>query len=197
MSADIIELLRTALENLDWNYVTLSRVQYFDGKKPPEFASEAHWLERPFAYELYHQLRTLWETKKFECDCVIHAEVYKKYQAIKDLDKMPDFLFHLPEPNRNLAVVEIKLAANPGLQDDLDKLTLFQSILGYQHLVEIVIGTDAQLGEIDTVLQIWAGESEQVGTESTIEILYVSLSDKKVRHRRTTYTHSSCRLGRG
>jgi hypothetical protein len=112
MSVDLIKLLCTALENLDWNYVTLSRVQYFHGKKPPDFSSKAHWLERPFAYELYHQLRRMWATNGFESACVIHAEVYKEYQQIKNLDKMPDFLFHLPEPDRNLAVVEIKLAAN-------------------------------------------------------------------------------------
>lgn len=73
---------------------------------------------------------------------------------------------------------------------------LFHSILRYQHLVEIVIGTDARLGKIDTVINIWAKESERVGDASAIDILYVSLDDKKVRHRRTTYSHSNSRLSR-
>src|SRR5260370_35144885 len=193
MKADFIDLLRKALENLDWNYVTLSRVQYFQEKNPPQSANKAHWLERPIAYDLYHQLRCLWETNTFDSDCVIHAEVYKKYQAIKNLDKMPDFLFHLRKPNCNVAVVEIKLAANPGLQDDLDKLTLFHNILRYEYLVEIVIGTEEQLDGVDLALSIWAKESEQVGGTSNIDVLYVSLDDKKVRHRRIRYTQSTLR----
>jgi hypothetical protein len=196
MSVDFIKLLCTALENLDWNYVTLSRVQYFHEKKPPDFSSEAHWLERPFAYELYHQLRRMWDTNGFESACVIHAEVYKKYQEIKNLDKMPDFLFHLPKPDCNVAVLEIKLAANPGLQKDLDKLTLFRNILRYEHLVEIVIGTDAELRETETVLNIWAKESKQVEGASLIEILYLSLDDKSVWYRPTVYAHSTARMYR-
>src|SRR6266567_9190786 len=162
MSVDFVKLLCTALENLDWNYVTLSRVQYFEGKKPPELNSKAHWLERPFAYELYHQLRCMWATMGFESACVIHAEVYKKYQAIKNLKKMPDFLFHLPKLDCNVAVVEIKLAVNPGLQEDLDKLTLFHNILKYQYLIEVIIGTDAELREAEAVLHRWAEESQRV-----------------------------------
>jgi hypothetical protein len=194
MSVDFVKLLCTALENLDWNYVTLSRVQYFHGKKSPDFSSEAHWLERPFAYELYHQLRRMWATNGFESACVIHAEVYKEYQQIKNLAKMPDFLFHLPEPDCNLAVVEIKLAANPGLQDDLDKLTLFRSILRYEHLVEIVIGTDVQLGKTEALLNLWAEESKRANSPTEIDILCLSLDDKKVQHRRIIYAHSTSRL---
>ena len=193
LKTHFIDLLRKALESLDWNYVTLSRVQYFHGKKPPEFVKKEHWLERPFAYEFYHQLRCLWRAGGFDSDCVIHAEVYKKYQAIKDLDKMPDFLFHLPEPNRNVAVVEVKLAANDGLQNDLNKLTVFQEILHYEYLVEIVIGTDAELEDVDLILKIWARESERIGHVKHIDVFYVSVDTKKVWHRRTIYSHSALR----
>jgi hypothetical protein len=105
MEDRFLDLPSTALKNLDWRCVTLSRVQYEHGQKPTGIGNP-HWLERPFAYELYHQLRLIWSEEQFESDCVIHSEVYKKYQQIKDLEKMPDFLFHLPKPDSNLAVVE-------------------------------------------------------------------------------------------
>jgi hypothetical protein len=54
MATDILQLIGIALSKLDWSYVTLSRVHYFDDKRAPEVKGEFRWQERPFAYELYH-----------------------------------------------------------------------------------------------------------------------------------------------
>jgi hypothetical protein len=147
----IVEALLTAVNNIDWRYVTLSRRRYNETHNCTGLG-DPHWLERPFAYEIYHQLRRVWEANVFEC--VIQAEVFKKYQQIQDLKKMPDLLVHDPQYDRNLAVVEIKLAANgeKNLLDDLKKLALFRRVLRYETLVEIVIGSDVDLAVMKSFL---------------------------------------------
>src|SRR5438034_4135863 len=107
----MIDTIAGALTNIDWAYVTLSRLQYENSYLPIRYG-DPHWLERPFAYEIYHQLRLLWE-KKQDFDCVIQGEVFKYYQEIRELKRMPDLLLHKPNSNeKNLTVIEIKLAAD-------------------------------------------------------------------------------------
>lgn len=140
----MVGLLKTAVSNIDWRYVTLSRRRYNESRVCVKLG-DSHWLERPFAYEIYHQLRLIWAADVF--DCLIQAEVFKRYQEVKDVKKMPDFLIHDPVSDHNVAVVEIKLAANADkkLMDDLKKLALFRRVLHYEILVEIIIGLDADL----------------------------------------------------
>ena len=192
MATDILQLIGIALSKLDWSYVTLSRVHYFDGKRAPEAKGEFRWQERPFAYELYHQLRLIWDGASFDSDCVIHSEVAKEYQKIKELgDKIPDFLFHLPQPDCNWAVVEVKLAKNPKLQDDFDKLTVFASDpLNYRLLIEVIIGSDAELRTCELRLGQWEQFSKQGKNPANIDVFFVSVDTHGISHKRTAYTHS-------
>lgn len=82
-------------------------------------------------------------------DVVIQGEVDKGYQAIRDLDRVPDFLLHRPNSDeRNFAVIEVKLAAfAQHIEGDLNKFVSFRNRRGYQHFVEIVIGHSRQLDE--------------------------------------------------
>jgi hypothetical protein len=147
----MLDLILEAVEAIDWDYVTLSRLRYGRDNKPAGLAHVRRWHERPFAYEIYHQARCIWEIRGLKKTCLIQAEVLKRYQEIKSLGKMPDLLFHVPERGPNFAVVEIKLASNrrKSLDSDLRKLRGFQRILGYRWLVEIVIGTPLQLARIE------------------------------------------------
>jgi len=178
----MLHVIRRAVENIDWRFVRLSRLRY-EGYIPVVLG-DLHWLERPFAYEIYHQLRLIWSEA---LDCVIQAEVLKRYQEIRDLEKMPDLLFHVPDSRRNLAVVEIKLAANnyKPLKEDLAKLTLFRRILEYETLVEIIIGSNDQLGMTNQQL-------DELNSDhgAPIHVLTLSLDDHTTNVRIITYPYT-------
>ena len=98
---------------------------------------------------------------------------------------MPDLLMHLPDSTeRNLAVVEIKLASNrqKNLISDLNKLAMFQRILKYKTLVEVIIGAH---NEIDD-LQHRIGKLSQRGG-ANIDVLFLSIDDHKVQRKALTW----------
>jgi hypothetical protein len=114
------------------------------------YLAKQKYLERPFAYEFYHQFRRLLDEKAFDFGgSVIQAEVDKRYQQIPGLGKIPDFILHTPNSNEeNLAVIEFKLASNYGepLESDLKKLVTFRrGNLNYRYLVEVIIGSTNEL----------------------------------------------------
>jgi hypothetical protein len=124
----IVEIIKEALEKLDWQFITPSRYDYRARKRIT--AEQKTWQERTFAYELYHQLRAICDAlPKLKKAFVIHAEVRKAYQHIPDFDRMPDFIFHQPRPGQNFAVVEIKLASRSiqQIREDLSKLYDFKN----------------------------------------------------------------------
>lgn len=102
-----------ALRNIDMNYCRLSRIDYSDSDKF-EFLKKEKYLERPFAYEFYHQLRKLVEQKAVDFGgSFIQAEVDKSYQHYFPTGKIPDFIIHVPNNplTENLAILEFKLAS--------------------------------------------------------------------------------------
>jgi hypothetical protein len=183
----MIEEIKTALSNIDWQYVTLSRLRYDDSITPVSFG-DLHWLERPFAYEIYHQLRCLQNAPNYDLKCAIHAEVLKNYQEIRDLKKMPDLLLHVPNTERNLAVIEIKLASNKlkYLKDDLNKLALFQRVLRYENLIEVVIGKDEEFPPINELL-----DKVDVDNGTPIDVLFLSLDDHRIERHPIKYCEAN------
>ena len=176
----IIDALKTALSKLDWDFVMPSRVDY-SRPEPAEIAAQT-WQERIFAYELYHQLRLLWtEQPALRAHCVIHAEVRKGYQHIAGFDYMPDFLFHLPQPDQNHAVAEIKLAArsSPDIAADLKKLIRFHDKFKYDDLIEILVGSDRDCERVIQAL------SSSTGTP--IHFLCLSTDTRKAAHQIIKY----------
>lgn len=173
----MLDLIISACDAIDWRFVTLSRRRYRRGRVCTGLG-DPHWLERPFAYEIYHQLRTIWPANLLQVGCVIHAEVLKTYQEIQDIDKMPDLLLHDPQSGRNVAVVEIKLTSNTrkNLREDLRKLALFRRALGYETLVEILIGSTR---EIRTSLEELNGI--QLDCDIPIQILTIALEDQSTQ----------------
>jgi len=107
------------------------------------------YLERPFAYEFYHQLRKLIDNGGVDFGGpVIQAEVDKRYQHYFKNGKIPDFIIHVPNTRQNLAVIEFKLATNLGsLEHDFEKLVEFKNNEGlkYMHVIEVIIGNETSL----------------------------------------------------
>lgn len=179
----ILDALLQALNNLDWDYVTPSRVDYRGAE--PAVIAEQNWQERLFAYELYHQLRLLWTEKPaLRACCVIHAEVRKGYQKIAGFDYMPDFLFHLPQAGQNRAVAEVKLAgrSSQDIATDLKKLVRFHDKFEYDDLIEILVGSDRDIERV--IREI----SSSTGT--TIHLLCLSTKTKLTTHNIIQYCNA-------
>ena len=150
----VILAIKTALKNIDENYCKLSQIDYSmlrANESTIKILKEEKYLERPFAYEFYHQLRKLIDSGAVDFGGpVIQAEVDKKYQKCFENGKIPDFIIHVPDTRKNLAVIELKLAANfRNLEGDLKKLVEFKNSmdLKYAFAIEIIIGNRAFLNK--------------------------------------------------
>lgn len=151
----VIPAIKTALENMNKNYCKLSEIDYSSiGVSKPirEHIAEEKYLERPFAYEFYHQIRKLMDSRggvNFGGP-VIQAEVDKRYQHLPCFEngRIPDFIIHVPNTHKNLAVIEFKMATNlDNLEDDFKKLMKFKKNqdLRYMYAIEVIIGNQASL----------------------------------------------------
>ncbi len=143
----VTSAIKMALEHMNKEYCSLSQIDYsrIEVEEPiKEIMASMKYLERPFAYEFYHQLRKLIDNGKVDFGgSVIQAEVDKRYQHCFSDGKMPDFIIHVPNTDQNLAVIEFKLADNLyKLEEDLAKLVEFKENpkLQYSHLIEVIIG---------------------------------------------------------
>lgn len=163
----LVNAVKYALERMDCRFLELSGLVF--NRDTDELdrrlrETKEKLLERPYAYEFYHQMRVLWDTRSQLvapfADVVIQGEVDKGYQTIHDLDRIPDFLLHRPNSNaRNFAVIEVKLAAFAHrIEQDFDKFVSFRNRRGYQHFVEIVIGHSAELNEAQASLVTQEGD---------------------------------------
>jgi len=147
----VIPAIKIALENMDKKYCKLSQIDYRRielGRPWVELLAEEKHLERPFAYEFYHQLRKLMDSGKVDFGGpIIQAEVNKRYQHCFEKGKIPDFIIHVPNTKMNLIVVEFKLASNlRNIEGDFKKLVEFKKVLKYQYLIQVIIGNSNSLG---------------------------------------------------
>jgi hypothetical protein len=150
MQIDIISELQEALMAIDWTYCQLSTLGYSEGAFSSQY--ERKYLERPVAYELYHQLRlrmARWPTSSL---LRLQGEVDKRYQGIINAQCAPDLLIHRPNANEsNLVVVEIKMAER-GLTEivaDQAKLRRFVNPpLDYSFGVQILVGETQKLAQV-------------------------------------------------
>lgn len=154
---DLINLphiIKNALERMDRHYCELSKLTYSMeklGLNEPiiKKLKEAKYLERPIAYEFYHQFRKMIENSEVDMGGhVIQAEVDKRYQSCFERGIIPDFILHIKDTSINLAVIEFKMASNiQNISNDLKKLILFKERLNYSYLMEIIIGRKEELEE--------------------------------------------------
>ena len=177
----VILAIKKALKNMDEDYCELSQIDYSMlevNKSTIKLLEEKKYLERPFAYEFYHQLRKLIDSGDVTFDGpVIQAEVDKKYQHCFENGKIPDFIIHEPNTRKNLAVIELKLASNLRyLKNDLKKLVEFKNnpYLEYAFAIEIIIGNHFFLNKATECI---LGMEKTKGEEITI-IEYNTYSKK-------------------
>ena len=140
----VIDAIKTALEKMNKRYCKLSKIDYNRlgvGESYRKKLSKEKYLERPFAYEFYHQLRKLIDDGEVDFGGpIIQAEVDKRYQHCFRKGKIPDFIIHIPNTDINLVVIEFKLASNlRDIEKDFKKLVEFKQRLGYKYLVEVII----------------------------------------------------------
>ena len=135
---------------MDREYCMLSQIDYRMlevNESNRENLSKEKYLERPFAYEFYHQLRKLIDSGRVDFSGpIIQAEVDKRYQHCFENGKIPDFIIHIPNTNKNLAVIEFKLASNlRDIEEDFKKLVEFKQKLDYKYLIQVIIGDSSSL----------------------------------------------------
>jgi hypothetical protein len=94
---------------------------------------------------------------------VIQAEIDKTYQHCFRNEKgetlrgkIPDFLIHLPNEKKNLAVIEFKLASNlSNLISDFIKLATFKlsGDLQYVFGIEVIIGDPNEIAHVKDLIK--------------------------------------------
>ena len=159
---DVIKAIKVALEHMDRKYCTLSQIDYSKINVINSFRnylSKEKYLERPFAYEFYHQLRRLMDRGKVDLGGpIIQAEVNKRYQRCFETWKIPDFIIHIPNSDQNLAVIEFKLTNNlTGIKSDIKKLVEFKTNqdLKYANGVEVILGDKPSLESLRKDINNW------------------------------------------
>ena len=125
--------------------------------------------ERVYCYELYHQLRCLWPADTQYClngelDKAAHP-ILKKLGA--DFAK-PDLLVHQPgHMAGNKIIIEVKSsnAKRSGIEDDLRKLSLFRTKVGYERAIYLLYGY-----EVDKAAKLVRLVAESFAGLSPIEL---------------------------
>lgn len=106
---EILKNIKKAINNVEESFYNIISANSNKGVR-----------ERVFCYELYHQLRMLSSTYKFD----IHAELDKR--GFYEIDNTPDFLFHKQGTHKNHCVMEVKGRKNcEGIIKDFQTLTSF------------------------------------------------------------------------
>lgn len=150
---DVIEPIELALNNMNKNFCKLSKIdyKYIEAENGlVDYLKREKYLERPIAYEFYHQLRKLIDDGDVDFGGpIIQAEVDKNYQHCFKNGKMPDFIIHIPNFNENLAVIEFKLATRikEDIKNDFIKILKFKTYprLRYTYGIEVILGNKRSL----------------------------------------------------
>lgn len=128
---EFIRMLRTATEQIEQNYFHM----------PVAGKNDTIYRERVYCYELYHQLRSLWDDFPFK----LCGEVDKKSHPLIWKEPKPDMIVHKPKtmPMQNLAAIEVKTCDNymNDYKADLDKLIRLCKDANYFRGILLVFGT--------------------------------------------------------
>lgn len=164
---DVIMAIKMALENVDKRYCPLSQIDYskvsLDSVR--KCLAERKYLERPFVYEFYHQLRKLIDNGDVDFGgSIVQAVIDGGYHHRFEDGKVPDFIMYVPDANRNLVAMEFRFASNPSrIESDLEKLAEFRGELGYAYVVEVIIGSKASLKDVkEHLIQLSKPEGEKI-----------------------------------
>ena len=116
--------------------------------------AEMKYLEMPFVYEFYYQLRKLLENGEVDFGGQINqARIDKVYKHYSGNEKIPDFIISVPNINRYLAVIEFRHTSNPTrIESDLKKLAELRSEFGYSYVIEVIFGSESSLKNLKEYL---------------------------------------------
>lgn len=148
MREDMVSLVSRVLNSMEKEYCDLSLIDYTSIGASEELIrgiARQKILERPFAYEFYHQLRKGIDSDEIDLgDVVVQAEVDKRYQIALEQGSCSDFIFHKVNTKKNLLVMELKLASRSwqSIRKDLKKLNDFRCNydLRYENAILVMIG---------------------------------------------------------
>lgn len=160
---DVLEAVRLALDNMNKDYCSLSKLIYENieaSNSIIKILKKEKYLERPFAYEFYHQLRRLLDDGMVDFGGpIIQAEVDKRYQHCFEKGKIPDFIIHSPNSKNNIAIIEFKLATRvkEDIREDFKKIVEFKtnSDLRYSYGIEVLIGAKNSLESRKREINDW------------------------------------------
>lgn len=148
-------MLTTATERIEEDYFQL-----------PVADADVVYRERVYCYELYHQLRCLWDDFPFRLGGEIDKSGHPHFQDGPYSQAKPDLLVHLPRRmGNNLAAIEVKPCDRDvkAFKDDLEKLTWFCQHAEYFCGVFLVYGApDGGEGAVRDKVRRAAESSGQV-----------------------------------
>jgi hypothetical protein len=105
--------------------------------------ADAVYRERVYCYELYHQLRCLWDGFPFSLGGEVDKGGHPRFQNGPYAHAKPDLLVHVPgNMDANLACIEVKPIGRPVAEftADLRKLTWFCQNANYYRGIFLVYG---------------------------------------------------------
>ena len=153
---NVILAIKTSLENMDKNYCKSSYKDYFqiELNSLKKCLAERKYLERPFVYEFYHQLRKLLQNGEVDLGGPItQAGIDKVHKHYSGNEKIPDFIICVPNISPNLAAIEFRHTSNPTrIESDLKKLAELRREFGYSYVIEVIFGDEASLKNLKKYL---------------------------------------------
>lgn len=126
--------------------------------------------ERIICYEFYHQFRTIMEA--MNSPYILHGELDKQYRHEK---QKPDFVFHIPGTEKNLAILEFKNAKYLNrIKTDLEKLHKFMNApYGYKIGILVIFGQSYEIQKIQQHL-------DSMSLDDTVTVLFYETGEGKV-----------------
>lgn len=157
----LVQMLSTAASQVAGEYFQL-----------PVVDADAVDRERVYCYELYHQLRCLWDAFAFSLGGEVDKAGHPHFRGGPYAMAKPDFLVHVPgEMHRNLAAVELKpaTAGIDALHKDLQKLTWFCHHAQYFRGLLLVYG---EAGESSILQEKLRSAADQQVDRAVVMSLY-------------------------
>lgn len=143
--AHLIDMLGVAASRLTAEYFQL-----------PVADGDAVYRERVYCYELYHQLRCVWDGFPFSLGGEVDKAGHPHFRDGPYARAKPDLLVHVPgQMGQNLATVEVKPATvrDEDLRGDLRKLSWFCRHAQYFRGILLVYGDGGDIERMRTKLR--------------------------------------------
>jgi hypothetical protein len=163
-----LQLLEVAVSNVTEQYFQL-----------PVADADTIYRERVYCYELYHQLRCIWDDFPFSLGGEVDKVGHPHFRNGPYARAKPDLLVHVPgEMARNLASIEVKsvTARVEELTDDLKKLTWFCHHAKYFRGILLIYGDGGDIERVHDRLR--RGLDGSVDVTALISLYHRSMGQR-------------------